>query len=655
MIQPSQHRQFSDTLDKTNDANSTAAHFNLIRESAAYQEVEREAGKDLEALQDVDSTPALIFDRRLPDEKRIKILGELLQSTLLASEHRGGYQLENLNKLCMEFEEDTGLHLDLILHNFGFPSMKAFIQSNAMAPYTHILKNSEGETIVKGKQTGNPLLGKLMNDQLIAGQSAKKKELQEQNEYATRIQLALRDPKVLKHKLMMLEVIQELGGDRTPIEYGKVQTRFKEKFQIELNKKNCKEMFNVGHAKNMLSDVFNGDLRVVESSDSSGMLFVKLYDPFEVLKQKYEELRKMQDELGEGEAERCAAEEDKIDNPRKYRIKGEKKEKKVVDIPTHDFMKPSKITPMEVKKITQNAQEPAKEVFETTENVTVSKKTYKRDGKYSAPAVGQDYSDDEEDDEDEEEEMEDSDDSDQLAESYTYKPKPEARVELAEGGDLDDAFGNDDESDNEQERTVVNSSDVSTTSTIVEKTYIKETKTEAVLQSKVPETSASSSSTSSPEIIDLPKESPEYNVSNHEVKRPESIPSTSSLEVGYKNSKLSVDGRSQPQSPNPISARSQGSRTSSTSSEKRNEEYLVKGVGVRNKVAEYEIFMFIKGLIAGVYPNPMHTELVMEKLLQFMPQNPYVHDVEILERIKKLPFLQVINDKFLLLLLPDSK
>ncbi|CAD5234314.1 unnamed protein product [Bursaphelenchus xylophilus] len=595
MIQPSQHRQFSDTLDKTNDANSTAAHFNLI------------PGKDLEALQDVDSTPALIFDRRLPDEKRIKILGELLQSTLLASEHRGGYQLENLNKLCMEFEEDTGLHLDLILHNFGFPSMKAFIQSNAMAPYTHILKNSEGETIVKGKQTGNPLLGKLMNDQLIAGQSAKKKELQEQNEYATRIQLALRDPKVLKHKLMMLEVIQELGGDRTPIEYGKVQTRFKEKFQIELNKKNCKEMFNVGHAKNMLSDVFNGDLRVVESSDSSGMLFVKLYDPFEVLKQKYEELRKMQDELGEGEAERCAAEEDKIDNPRKYRIKGEKKEKKVVDIPTHDFMKPSKITPMEVKKITQNAQEPAKEVFETTENVTVSKKTYKRDGKYSAPAVGQDYSDDEEDDEDEEEEMEDSDDSDQLAESYTYKPKPEARVELAEGGDLDDAFGNDDESDNEQERTVVNSSDVSTTSTIVEKTYIKETKTEAVLQSKVPETSASSSSTS----IDS-----QYII---------------------------------------IGARSQGSRTSSTSSEKRNEEYLVKGVGVRNKVAEYEIFMFIKGLIAGVYPNPMHTELVMEKLLQFMPQNPYVHDVEILERIKKLPFLQVINDKFLLLLLPDSK
>ncbi|CAD5228206.1 unnamed protein product [Bursaphelenchus okinawaensis] len=83
-------------------------------------------------------------------------------------------------------------------------------------------------------------------------------------------------------------------------------------------------------------------------------------------------------------------------------------------------------------------------------------------------------------------------------------------------------------------------------------------------------------------------------------------------------------------------------------------DMLVMGMKTKNNIAEYELIMFVKGLLAACHPNLMHIDIVMMKIRQFMPQNAFANDESVLYKIKELPFLKVIQEKFIAIVVPHS-
>ncbi|CAD5229486.1 unnamed protein product [Bursaphelenchus okinawaensis] len=657
-------------------ANTTLKHFNVIKQSPAYKKVESSVSKDMEGLVNMDSTPAMLYDKRLDTAQRLKILGDLLHCTLLAAEHRGGYSLNDLNKLKMDFEEDTALQLDSVVMNFEFQTLKSFIQSEAMRPYVRLMQNEEGETVVKGQDMENPLLHQLMHDQVASRDLDEIRKAKEANEYSTRVNLALNDPEVLKNKLKLLEIVHELGGRDIAVDYSRVQRRFEEKHGVTLNKKKSKEMFKVGHAKDMLNDVFNDDLVVKESNEANGALFVKMYETFDKIKEKYENLQNIKQRLDKEKEIKKKQDERSYFNDRKKRPpKGGRQ---------MDFNMPDNVRAASLN------QPPSFMSQDTNEEAAESaKKMFAGGDKGGSDDEEQVFSDEEKpvysDDEkpvysDEERraysDEEDNDGQDQEDGDFYYKATGSAPVKVvAEESNLDDVFGDCDEEssekeeaetseDKESEKVSEQESELDKNKETVKKETFNATAVDsAELTAKLNEAFASSD------------ESLESEDSEDERWKPICVERPGETEGVEQVRKLLEEARrsvlKEAQKPIPKEAakpfaevnglcngnvvtetkivhkedknKIQNSKT--VNGDDRN-DILIMGMKSNNNIAEFEIVMFVKGLLAGCHPNLMHIDVVVTKLRQFMPQNAIVNDSSVLNRIKDLPFLRVIDGNF---------
>jgi len=300
--------------------NSTKHDVQNTKEFKRLAEVTKADQEALDA--ELEPLTQRIFDESLELDDRIKILGDAVSCTLLAYDHRGGYQndMNGHQKFIADFKTDFGFDIREYVKFLGFPTFKQFLSSDYMKEYVIFTVNSKNESILKGRPFENDLLKELLEEQKAGHEVSEKKANDKVIERKMRMDAAKMNPDAIEGRLRIYRCIHKLTGGKKWVSYQDVQNEYKNAYNTPLDKSEIKKYFGSGNTIEALKEYTTEDISLTQNE--TGAYYLKLKQEFDVIEEKYK--KTLEDWKNLPNMDEIASMNKKFNDNRRHPIKSKK-------------------------------------------------------------------------------------------------------------------------------------------------------------------------------------------------------------------------------------------------------------------------------------------------------------------------------------------